>query len=1247
MEYKGKLCLGRGKGVWTKKELLEECKKRGLTCRTSMNKTRLCQILLTGVGPRAPDKGTSLLNSMPVSVTGARSGEILFGIRNTSSCAMIEYKGSLIRPFKGHLDFIRDGDWKKFIHKLGKLRFFKHMTFVEREKWLEKNQSMKKVEISEVPQSKIKVLDTGSSNFGTKLTEKNLEELYKKEFIDTRKVRSMFPRKPGSRAARQTLIFLSSFWKVTEDKKECSNFNGILFDIERAKVLRGEYKNTDDTLSIVRMDDRKVGILYSDNPGLNRESIIKIILRIYPDMNEKDVKSVEDGTETFTPAGFKSLIQKIIRFRPLDVEINNVLFSSGFVLIVSIGLLIINPGSFVPNIQKFVSGLESATKRLVVTIIEDSYADNSTLYWMLSLCIASYLARIQRTWKPSDSLVETWFIIAINSLREPRVFDYDNKLGLSLPKYTFENSEDPSQYISAFMDQLKSFKSDLAMIRDVARSAKAKTTIYDHRPEVMPLTHCIDHHWIPEIVYFFSLKTVKESKTKSGKPFNSFFWRLFFEGTGVNPRKRNDISFVEEQHKVFEEKHKVFYENMPFVVEMRKAQRLVLECKIGRQKEREASGSTIFPYILDRSWISGLVGPMEIKMKPSVMVTISPSDPEILIPMKRPSRDMKTGDLTEEQKEIAITKANILLRKGVLMNKAKAPVRSLENMKLYLKNSIYYVGRKRIPWEKAREVDIPLTIYPQTDLILQNGVFMIGNGVEEKSQERLLMLIEAMDISSIRRALGYLSGYKHSFEMNRISRDGGSIAQSVVQSDVGAYHFLLYLSLLYPGALRKVKGSISKFEIPIGPLMWTIRDFVSEMIKSPVSISGKWSFFSDRKKRKMWEHQEDSLEEMKERYSKGLKGNFLWIPVGMGKTMIVMEHIKHVDLPLYIIYALPSSAIKSVYEEIKAYTDQVHLVVPLKSIKHITIDVPITQGCSFMPHTVNMIEHDHLRRCEETLLDIAQESFVVIDEVHKTLNETKRTSMALNICRLSRDFIALTGTPIIDTKTYKLAWWLEQIVPFEINKKNFWVGANGMISRKVNTGVHVERTYVEAKFTNEEEEKYAMLIENRDKFREAIQLCYVAATREMINQTMEFLKENIGVVIVAKDYTHQSLLYELMKTKIPSKDIFVLKGADSIIMTDEAVSRGDVPDYKVVIVPLRKSLGYTLTKLSAMVTSVYPSNNATRTQIEGRINRIGQANDVHYRIIHIGILTYIMEKYKDARNIEAVLRALAKNIEFK
>ena len=61
-----------------------------------------------------------------------------------------------------------------------------------------------------------------------------------------------------------------------------------------------------------------------------------------------------------------------------------------------------------------------------------------------------------------------------------------------------------------------------------------------------------------------------------------------------------------------------------------------------------------------------------------------------------------------------------------------------------------------------------------------------------------------------------------------------------------------------------------------------------------------------------------------------------------------------------------------------------------------------------------------------------------------------------------------------------------------------------------------------------------------------------------------------------------------------------------------------------------------------MVTSVYFSNQATREQLEGRINRIGQTSpNVRIIIYHTGILSYIHEKYEKARTLSEALKGFA------
>lgn len=235
---------------------------------------------------------------------------------------------------------------------------------------------------------------------------------------------------------------------------------------------------------------------------------------------------------------------------------------------------------------------------------------------------------------------------------------------------------------------------------------------------------------------------------------------------------------------------------------------------------------------------------------------------------------------------------------------------------------------------------------------------------------------------------------------------------------------------------------------------------------------------------------------------------------------------------------------------------------------------------------------------------------------------------------------------------------MKAIVDFEVNDNNFWVAVNDMIAKKINTGVIVYTEEIEAPFTSDQEVEYRKLVSPNmggtnlsagvKDFNAAIAICYNAATREMIQQAMNELNGGNGVMLVARNLEHADELYQyLIATGLPASEIFQIKRGNSIFLTSENVNAGLIHPYRVVIAPINYSTGYSLSYYHTMISSIYPSNQATREQIEGRINRIGQkSKQVTYKYVHVGILTYIMRHHKDAKNLADVLRTLATDITF-
>jgi hypothetical protein len=282
---------------------------------------------------------------------------------------------------------------------------------------------------------------------------------------------------------------------------------------------------------------------------------------------------------------------------------------------------------------------------------------------------------------------------------------------------------------------------------------------------------------------------------------------------------------------------------------------------------------------------------------------------------------------------------------------------------------------------------------------------------------------------------------------------------------------------------------------------------------------------------------------------------------------------------------------------------------------------------------------------EKQLKSVARETLFIIDEFHKTLSKTIRTSLALELARLSYDFVGMSGTIIKDTNYDELIQWLEQIVEFEVTEKNYWVAIGALVSKKVQTRVVVDRKVVEIPMPLDIQERYYQLVPEKlggtarqIDFTGAVNLCYEVVTRNIIDTAISYVKMGEGVFLVAKDIQHQNqIMNGLISNGLNSNMIHLFDKDHQITLTPEY--NGPI---KVVITTKRHSEGYTLTKFRIMITSVYFSNQATREQLEGRINRIGQTSpNVRVIIYHTGILSYIHEKYEKARTLSEALKGFA------
>jgi superfamily II DNA or RNA helicase len=1157
----------------------------------------------------------------------------------------------MIYPEQKKLDIIRKFPtiWKKFLQKLGSIPYFSQMSMKQREEWLFIYQDPYHNEII-IGQEGVKLQMLQPGNMSYKIAEDKIETLVDGNPKDSRglwtgkEMEDMVPRPHGSKARRHTLIMIRSFWKISNAYQIIDYFKGTNI------YLPFNTKPKNPTVYVLNNISKKGG---HHQVGIAMDKKRKL----YKMENNKINALMASKMKDLPPSAYKSIIQKIIRFRPKMVRFPEFLpgenlIESKLALSSLIHLLLNKPGSFVPDIQRYVSGQESGFKRLAVSIMEDGHTNQPDK--LATIFTSALLSQRVKSWKPSQDLVDMAVKLAVAVYQEDKYYDYNISRGMKTEPFYLEAQQPSLARCSALLDEIRSFQGDMALARDCSVCSIAEGT--SNMPDIMDMEHSVDQHWATGITYFIKVDLVNQlcTENKNSNVFNPIFRKVWNISSSINPRKQ-DFNYQE-------------FIKDPLVQEYRKAQRLYLVSKLANQQHRNKveNDSYKVKVELNMGWLACLVGTLEVGGSPPSLVTLSADSPLDLIAIRRPSRDSDAKPLNEKQKKKAIDKAKEMLRKGINLNSASIPIPNLKGAKVKLEDSgykIYTKNNKVYNWEQTSKTILSFPIHSKiSDWNMEKGLIQIGMGVEQDADQTLSSVVDNGDLKVIRRVLYYLAGYGGNIEINRINRDGGGILKSVVIEDVGAFQMFLRISSLYPAAIRPIYGQPGKFKVYSLPLLWKIKKMIASQIYSKKAIyQSKWpTSIKDHRKRQLWDHQSQILKEMSTNYQGGGIGTFLWLQVGMGKTLIVMKYIQWLiankQLPKYIVYTLPESALASVVEEIRQFKLPIRLMVPLKDISGRTFPkyVEVTTSCQPESYHINIVTSDNnLRKCENELVKAADDTLFIVDEVHKAMNDSKRTSVALNIASLARDFVVFTGTPVIDSKTYKLIAWLKMIVPYEVNAKNYLVAANSMITRSVNTGIKVERSKVEAKFESQELSEYNNLIPlglggkntnpSQAQMRKASEICYRVCDRKIVSQVMGFLKEKKGVMVVAKDTKHQSLLKNLIISQgIHEKDIFLLSSGKSILLTDDSVKEGQ-HDYKVVIVPIRRPEGYTLTRLKAMITGIYPSNQATRTQIEGRINRIGQrAKILQYKIVHTGILTNIMNHHDDAKSLEIALMKMAK-----
>ena len=1208
--------------------------------------------------------------SLRITATGIRDGEFIEGLGKQCVGTVMQIRGD----YPSSLPWVAQLDTNTLRDEFNNYGFFAKIPTVEGRLDALKANSTDKDDLymEDCPNLQIKFVKIGGEFFKKSLSAEELEMLLKGNPKDPdgywllKDVYNMFPRKPNSKARKHTLIFRPNNWKLMASvNTEVNTFTGLYVTMDAPNIVIGTVTKPEKGLMFIFKTEGELAktlpefaIIYeskTEEPVTYER--VERLCSSYVDINKmRDFKVI---IEWFPPSLYKSLIQKCIRLEKKFTEFGGNIYETKVVLLTSIALLISHRGSFVPNIQRFVSGLEAGPKRIGVSIEEDGYIEEPAYIMMMHA--ASLTAQHHHTeWNPTDNQINVWLYAAFNACSDKRMYDYDwTTFDGKVTEYSFSFMS----YI--FLNQIKSFKSDIDMVGSIAsrksvpRVATAQDDLVELNDEAhpMPLIHCVDHHSFTEIAHY--MPYIK------GQTIKEIFSMIWNKVVGVNPRKPNHYESIKTMEK---DEH---------VLDVRDAQRWMWlskspSCSVTPRDvivdDKGVMTTNPFFYDLDLSWIAALIGPIEVKVGAATATAVIRTDDIYrMTVVRKPKREDKViTEFTEEEKTAVIKVVEeSVLANGVFLKDVPSTLTHLKGAKvtLMLQNEVkkYIItlsDGSKVLWDDYIHLQYNFPVHKPLKLdtwrqYVEGALTTSGEGIQENATVEFDRILATYSVEVLRRIRMYLVGYKSDIELYKISRDGSSVEYQVAIEDLAVNHFLCALCVLYPAALAK---SSNGFKIRNGPLMWSLRDRISQklyavvdmtidpVIKDNGTIVTEWDIIKGDG-RKMWEHQIDSLEAMIRRNLQNTKGHGLWLPVGCGKTLIVLSYIKYLldnkRLSPYCVYTLPPSAIDSIKRELSNYG------IPFHEID-MRLGSPVDNK-TLKPYVVNLINHDHMRMngMDDQLRQISNQMLFIVDEFHKTLNKTIRTSLSLEIARLSVDFIALSGTLIKDNNAEDLIAWLEQIVSFEVTVNNYWVAIGALISKKVQTNVVVDRVDIDVPMLPEELQEYRKTVPAKlggtaahINIRAAIEYCYTIVTRRMVTDIISYVQMGEIPFVIANSVKHQNAI----------RDALIAAGITRIHLitkdTPITLTPQDTTDIQVIITTIRHSAGYTLTKCRVTLTSVYFSNEATREQLLGRTNRAGQLSpNVLLITYHTGILTYLLKNYEKARTLAQALKGFAQTIE--
>ena len=961
-------------------------------------------------------------------------------------------------------------------------------------------------------------------------------------------------------------------------------------------------------------------------------------------------------------AGCISLIQKAIRRRPATMkhpETEETFQTEEIVTrIVRRMCCGRQPGFFLPLLGKFVTPLQHFLKRLFIIAAEDSeYCPQKMFFISMKALLACELPH----WRPSTGLIDIFVETALWLLRSSVTSYYDTSVQLPL------ESDFVLTVPARVQSELGGMGGDQKMLRWLAKKSKDHNRIGIANQPLQgcdPLDIYCDQHQEGRLVCFLQSPVT----TKQPNVFQRAEEAAFHAVSGRNTRRSSRMTTRSvTQQMVFDG--------------LRASSKLLR----GILPTNEVTGNDTKNWSVAEGALAGMVGSLEICHDGArYFVTISTHNIGDFVVIPKPSRDNKKymSDITPEDRDKIVVKAKRMLKKGV--RATNVPDESFKGATIRLNNGQWFV--RGSPWSEARNlishlskpVDWSKLIGPHEGSWPWTDTF--GDGQTFRPEVR-------------QWCIGRMAGFGSTISIPKINRMGAGTDEALTGLEAEGYQFMMHLSEHYPDAV----WPIGRFKFHTKCI--ALRKEICSRLTAMNSSTCQWPQWTSHLS--LRPTQQTAFNEMVESHQNGL-ASFLWMLVGQGKTLTVLSFLEATRSCKHIVWSLPKSAVGSVAEIISEVGWRPVLLFPSKGLqlkyekeaikKHMenpSAKIWQTTTNTKLTTKVTIVEHDHLRKLANPLAAQMGDTAFIFDEVHKAMQTgTQRTAAALRLARLAKQLVALTGTPIVDKSGYGLMEWLRLCVPFPVTASNFWTAANSMVTQ-LNSGevrvteetIDVNMSVADAEFFKKnfparapwygktETPTRGQWLEMRTKTNNICDQKMVEMACQMYHehpedwradhyqslhyQALQGDSTSQRPLIVAQDQRHAcSLIDALVLGGCSASDILLVGGSrpshlennvkhcKTVHLTEQRVLDGEVHPFKIVVAALRNCEGYSLTWMTCQITGSYPSNQASRTQMRGRINRLdAQRMEKKYWTVLSGVTT-ITHRYQEAvKLMEDALRA--------